>query len=149
MTEFKNYLSFLEKLHKELESLTAVEKKKLSAVQAGDLDTLDTCMKQEQAATLALRGQEQRRDQLLKQLGLDGVPLRELSSHAPASLRQETQQMVERILQTYQVLSSTQSASRTLMEGDLRKIERQLEQSGSAARKSPEKGPAHTTDFRA
>lgn len=149
MTEFKDYLSFLEKLHKELESLTAVEKKKLSAVQAGDLDTLDTCMKQEQAATLALRGQEQRRTELMKQLGLEGVPLRELSRHAPTPLRQDTQRMIERILQTYQVLSSTQAASRTLMEGDLRKIERQLEQGSSAARKAPEKGRGHTTDFRA
>lgn len=147
--EFKDYLTFLQKLHQELTELNAVEQKKIAAVQAGDLDTLDACMKQEQAATMALRGQEQRRNQLLKQLGLEQIPLRELPRHAPAALRSETQQTVEQVMRAYQVLSSAQGAARTLMESDLRKIERQLERGGSAARKSSEKGPAHTTDFRA
>lgn len=147
--EFKDYLTFLQKLHQELTELNAVEQKKIAAVQAGDLDTLDVCMKQEQAATMSLRGQEQRRNQLLKQLGLEQVPLRELPRHAPAALRSETQQTVERLMRTYQVLTSAQGAARTLMESDLRKIERQLERGGPAARKSSEKGPAHTTDFRA
>lgn len=147
--EFKDYLTFLQKLHKELTELTAVEQKKIAAVQAGDLDTLDVCMKQEQAATLALRGQEQRRTELLKQLGLEQVPLRELSRHAPEALRSETQQAAEQLMRDYQVLTSAQGTARTLMEGDLRKIERQLEQGGVAAQKSSAKGPARKTDFRA
>lgn len=147
--EFKDYLTFLQKLHQELTELSAVEQKKITAVQAGDLDTLDVCMKQEQAATMSLRGQEQRRNQLLKQLGLEQIPLRELPRHAPAALRSETQQTVEQLMRTYQVLASAQGAARTLMESDLHKIERQLEKGGTAARKTSGKGPAHTTDFRA
>lgn len=81
--EFKDYLTFLQKLHQELTELNTVEQKKIAAVQVGDLDALDVCMKQEQAATMSLRGQEQRRNQLLKQLGLEQVPLRELPRHAP------------------------------------------------------------------
>lgn len=147
--EFKDYLTFLQKLHQELTDLTAVEQKKIAAVRAGDLDALDACMKQEQAAALALRGQEQHRTQLLKQLGLEQVPLRELSHHAPDTLRSEAQKTVEQVMQAYQVLSSAQGTARTLMEKDLRKIERQLEKGGVAAQKSPEKGPARKTDFRA
>lgn len=148
--EFKDYLRFLEKLQKELESLTAVQQKKIAAVQAGDLDGLDTCMKHEQAAALSLRGLEQHRGELLKQLGLEKVPLRELSGHAPSSLRQDTQQVVERVLRAYEVLSSAQNAARTLMENDLRHIEKQLEQSDkSAAQKPSGTRPASATDFRA
>lgn len=147
--EFKDYLTFLQKLRQELTELNAVEQKKITAVQSGDLDTLDVCMKQEQAATMSLRGQEQRRNQMLKELGLEQVPFRELPRHAPDALRSEAQQTVEQLMQAYQVLTSAQSAARTLMESDLRKIEHQLAQGGPAARKSSEKGPAHTTDFRA
>lgn len=148
--EFKDYLRFLEKLLKELESLTAVQQKKIAAVQAGDLDALDTCMKHEQAAALALRGLEQHRGELLKQLGLEKVPLRELSRHAPSSLRQDTQQLVEHILRAYEVLSSAQNTARTLMESDLRTIEKQLERSEKGGAQKPSGAhPASNTDFRA
>ena len=147
--EFRDYLAFLEKLRKELTDLTAVEQKKIAAVQAGDLDALDACMKQEQAATLSLRGLEQHRRELLRQLGLEQVSLRQLSRHAPDALRQETQQLVERVLRAYEVLSSAQGTARTLMENDLHQIEKQLEHGGKDAPNPPEQGPAHKTDFRA
>lgn len=147
--EFRDYLAFLEKLRKELTDLTAVEQKKISAVQAGDLDALDACMKQEQAATLALRGQEQQRTEFLRQLGLEQIPLRQLSQHAPDALRQETQQLVEQVLRAYEILSSTQSTARTLMENDLHQIEKQLEHGSKGSQNPPEQGPARKTDFRA
>ena len=128
MAEFRDYLTFLESLQKELEKLNGIEQRKIAAVRAGDLETLDACMKQEQAASLSLRGQEQRREALLTELGMQGVSLRELAEHAPQTLRAETAQKVEALLRTYQVLSSSQSAARTMMEANLHRIEKQLDQ---------------------
>ena len=148
MAEFRDYLTFLEALREELEKLNGIEQRKIAAVRAGDLETLDACMKQEQAASLSLRGQEQRREALLQELGLRGVSLRELAEHAPQTLRAETAQKAEALLRTYQVLSSSQSAARTMMEANLRRIEKQLDQQETPVEKAPDVRPGQT-DFRA
>lgn len=68
--EFHDYLAFLERLRQELDTLSAVEQQKIAAVRSGDLAALDACMKQEQAAALSLRGREQHRKAMLRDLGL-------------------------------------------------------------------------------
>lgn len=148
MAEFQDYLTFLESLRGELEKLNGIEQRKIAAVRAGDLEALDGCMKQEQAASLSLRGQEQRRETLLTELGLRGVSLRKLAEHAPQDLRTETTQKVEALLRTYQVLSSSQSAARTMMEANLRRIEKQLDLQEAPVEKVPDIRPGQT-DFRA
>ena len=148
MAEFRDYLTFLESLQKELEKINGIEQRKIAAVRSGDLQALDACMKQEQAASLSLRGQEQRREALLKELGMQGVPLRELAEHAPQTLRAETTQKVEALLRTYQVLSSSQSAARTMMETSLRRLEKQLDQQETPVEKTSDVRPGQT-DFRA
>ena len=147
--EFQEYLHFLESLRQELEALTAIEQKKIEAIRTGDLDALNECMKQEQAASLSLRGHEQRRTELLRALGLEQVPLRELSRHAPAELKGEAAQIAERMIRTYQVLSSAQSSARTLMEKDLHQIEKQLEKQAQQGKVPPAAQPSQKTDFRA
>ena len=147
--EFQEYLHFLESLRQELEALTAIERKKIEAIRTGDLDALNECMKQEQAASLSLRGHEQRRTELLRALGLEQVPLRELSRHAPAELKGEAAQTAERMMRTYQVLSSAQSSARTLMEKDLHQIEKQLERQAQQGKVPPAAQPSQKTDFRA
>lgn len=147
--EFQEYLHFLESLRQELEALTAIEQKKIEAIRTGDLDALNECMKQEQAASLSLRGHEQRRTELLRALGLEQVPLRELSRHVPAELKGEAAQIAERMIRTYQVLSSAQSSARTLMEKDLHQIEKQLERQAQQGKVPPAAQPSQKTDFRA
>ena len=88
--EFHDYLAFLEQLRQELDTLSAVEQQKIAAVRSGDLAALDACMKQEQAAALSLRGREQHRKAMLRDLGLEHVSLAELSRHCPPQDRERT-----------------------------------------------------------
>lgn len=81
--EFHDYLAFLEQLCQELDALSGVEQQKISAVRSGDLGALDACMKQEQAAALSLRGREQHRKAMLRDLGLEHVSLADLPRHCP------------------------------------------------------------------
>ena len=146
--DMKNYLSFLSELHQSLDSLAALEQRKIAAVQAGNLDELDQCMKEEQAAALDLRGREQKRSALLKQLGLETVPLRELPSHCPPQYKAQAAEITQQVLRSYQVLSSAQTAARTLMESNLRHIQQELDRRETA---HPAKAPAAQkpqTDFR-
>lgn len=144
--EMQAYLTFLSQLREALDSLAALEQKKIKAIQDNDLATLEECMKREQVATLDLRGREQKRNELLKQLGLEQVTLRELPSHCPAEYRGQAAQVSEQVRRSYQVLSSAQKAARTLMESNLRRIDKELER-----RQQTEPAPAQKksqTDFR-
>lgn len=145
---FQEYLTLLEEIQKDLVQVTGVEQRKIAAIRAGDLLVLDECMKQEQVITLSLRGREKRRKDLLQQLGLEQLPLQELPRHSPQELRARATQVVEQTLRAYQVYDSAQKAARTLMESELRQIEKELKQ-----RRNQKKDSAapnrHQTDFRA
>lgn len=147
--DVKNYLSFLSELRQALDSLTALEQRKLSAVQGGNLEELDACMKQEQVATLDLRGREQKRAAMLRELGLEQVSLRDLPDHCPPQYRGEAAETVQQILRSYQVLSSAQNAARTVMESNLRHIQQELERRDTLHCGHPSGSHKMQTDFRA
>lgn len=144
--DIAHYLTFLSELHQTLDSLSALEQRKIAAVQAGNLDELEQCMKQEQAAALDLRGREQKRTALLKELGLEKVTLRDLPNHCPAQYRGQASEITQQVLRSYQVLSSAQTAARTLMESHLRHIQTELEHRQTTHRSSGAQSPQ--TDFR-
>lgn len=144
--EFHDYQAFLEQLRQELDTLSAVEQQKIAAVRSGDLAALDACMKQEQAAALSLRGREQHRKAMLRDLGLEHVSLAELSRHCPPQDRERTAALSQQVLRSYQVLSSAQQTARTLMESRLHRIEQELEQWEAGHPSAPRTAAA---DFRA
>lgn len=146
--EFRDYLTFLQELCQELDTLRGVEQQKITAIQAGNLEALDTCMKQEQAAALSLRGREQHRQKMLQALKLDGVSLADLPHCCPPQDKEQATEITQQILRSYQVLSSAQQAARTLMESNLRRIQQELNRREEA---QPIPSPASrktTTDFR-
>ena len=147
--EFHDYLNFLQELHQELDTLSGVEQRKIAAIQAGDLEALESCMKQEQAAALSLRGREQHRQAMLRDLGLEGISLRELVLHCPPRDKAQTAQITQQVLRSYQVLSSAQQAARTLMESNLRHIQRELDRREEAREASSASARKTATDFRA
>ena len=144
--EFDDYLTFLEQLCQELDALSGVEQQKISAVRSGDLGALDACMKQEQAAALSLRGREQHRKAMLRDLGLEHVSLADLPRHCPPQEQERTAAISQQGLRSYQVLSSAQQTARTLMESRLHRIERELEQREAEHPSAPRTAAA---DFRA
>lgn len=147
--DIKDYLLFLSELRQALDALAALEQRKLRAVQAGNLEELEACMKQEQVATLDLRGREQKRAALLKDLGLERIPLRDLPGHCPAQCKRQASEIVQQILRSYQMLSSAQTAARTVMESNLRHIQQELEHRETFHQGHPAVRPKPQTDFRA
>ena len=147
--EMQTYFTFLGELRQALDSLAALEQRKIQAIQANDLDALDGYMKQEQAAALDLRGREQKRTALLKELGLEGVSLRDFPGRCPPQYRGQASELSQQVLRSYQVLSSAQEASRTLMESNLRHIQAELERRESSHGKPASAPSKAQTDFRA
>ena len=65
---YRSYLNFLRSMTRGLESLSALNEKKLAAAQSDDLMVLNELLNQEQAQALNFRGLELTRDKLLPQL---------------------------------------------------------------------------------
>lgn len=154
--DYTAYLQLLKELGGELERLIHLQDEKIRSVKDHDLDGLNECMKQEQAVSLALRGLEQRRDKLVRELGLEGVPLKEVPRRCPREEYGAVNPVVEELLKMNQRLRSAQKAARTMMERELRMVDRELEKQGvdlelEEGYRSGPGAPPHgmRTDFRA
>ena len=84
---------------------------------------------------------------VLDALGLSGVPLLQLPGRCPGELREQTQRTVQRLRDRSQVLRSAQETARTLMEGQLREIQRELRRRGADPEVEAHYAPAGHTDF--
>lgn len=157
--KYRSYLGFLRSMSQGLESLTALNEKKLAAAQAGDLTILNELLNQEQAQALNFRGLELTRDRLLPQLNLLGVPLDRTPDHFPPAMREEARQAVEELRVRYRAYQKISGRTRNLLEQSLREVDGIIAQLGGdpAAPAGPGYGrepesdtpPAMKTDFRA
>ena len=142
-----DYLALLTNLSTTLEKLTGIEQRKTDAVCHGNLLVVEDCMKQEQVMSLSLRSLEQKRSKLLSQLGLDGVPLRDLQQHSPEEYELETKRVVEELRRQYTLFQTASQVARDTLECNLREIQRIQEQTQGTA-PAPDDLPRQT-DFRA
>lgn len=146
--DFEGYLQFLTKLGQQFQQLVAIEQEKLQAVTEGNLALLNDCMRKEQAASLALRGLEQQRSQWVTKLGLPAGPLSDLPNVCPAPYRGQATQVVRTVLDQFRVLEGARKASRSLLEGQLHKIEKTLDPDEEPGQQ-PQVPQRTWTDFRA
>lgn len=125
---YRRYLAFLEELGAVLEELTGVEQEKLRFVRADDLNGLNECMKREQAFSLTLRSFDQKRETMLAELGLRGVPLNRLAAAAPdEECRELAVKTVERVKSQYAQFHGAMEVAQSTMECELHQIEKVLQ----------------------
>ncbi len=151
MAVWRDYLQLLDQLGETMERLTVIEREKTAAVSQGALDKVEACMKQEQVISLSLRGMEQKRGKMLEQLGLKGVPLRELEERGPRESHLETKAVVERLRRRYEVFQSASEVARNTLECNLRTIEniQKAAEDQAAQGGPPPEGQPRQADFRA
>ena len=128
--QFRAYLGVLRELTGALERLTPLAQQKAEAVRANDLLALDEVLKQEQALGLNLRGLELKRQKLVPQLGLDNVPLSELSRHCPPQLANEARKTAAALRESYEIYRSYSDMARNTLELNLHQIDKFLTESG-------------------
>lgn len=121
---YQEYFSFLEKLGDRLDQLTKITQEKTAAVRRDDLLGVESCMKREQALSLALRSMDKQREQLLAKLGLTGVPLSGLADRCPENIRIQARAAQEKLQDRYKIYKSASQACRTTLECNLHLFEK-------------------------
>ena len=130
--------------------MAEVTKAKNKAARAGDLVTVESLMKKEQVFSMTLRGMDIKRDKMLAEMGLQGVPLSKLAENYPPELFDRARKTAEQVQNRYTVFRSASEAARVTMEIALHDIERMLPENQPAPRKDNEEPPPRMkTDFRA
>ena len=118
-------------------AILAQEQELLLAFEAATQEML-TC------AVDHLEGEMGKREKLLAQLGLSGVPLRELEERGPREAHMETRRAVESLRRKYEVFQSASEVARNTLECNLHAIER-IQRAQDAP---PEEEHPRLADFR-
>lgn len=154
--ELLEYLTLLDGLRNSLEQLTELDQQKTAAVRKDDLATLNEILKKEQALSLSLRGQEQKRLKLAEALGFQSVPLQQLPNSYPDSLHLRAKETVEKLSNQYEIYRCAAEVARNTLECNLHEVEKVLEQMGGDVPLGPgytapdiDPPAAMKTDFRA
>ncbi len=123
---FQSFLSLLHTLRDELSHLSELARQKNAAVCGDDLTALDKVMRQEQAAALRFRGLEQKREELLSSLGLNGVPLAAVPDRFPAAMRADAVSAVRELQDQYRIYQANAEVARNTLECNLHEVEQVL-----------------------
>lgn len=143
--DYPELFRFLEKLGGELEKLTELQRKKTAAVRRDDLMGVNECMKQEQVISLSLRSMDIKREKLLGELGLAGLPLSAMPERCPAEYRAQARAVAEDVREKYLIYRSAADVARTTLEVNLHQIEKIVDDLSSGA----SAGPGGMADIRA
>lgn len=141
---FESYFDFLRRLSGTIEELTGLAQRKTQAVLRDDLEQVNECMKKEQALSMTLRSMDKKRDELLDELGLGGVPLSGLAERCPEELRRQARETATKLRTQYDLYRGAAEVSRTTLECNLHQIEKLMkDDSGTLPR------PGSLADVRA
>lgn len=147
---YEDYLQYLMDLADIMDQLTEVTRQKNKAARLGDLVAVEDMMKREQVFSMTLRGMDIKRDKMLKEMGLEGVPLSGLAERYPPELFDKARKTAEHAMQRYTVFKSASETARVTMECALHDIDRMLPQERPAPQgPKDEPPPRMKTDFRA
>ena len=110
-----------------IDEITEVENKKFQATLKNNINTVNECMKQEQALLLKLRGIDKKRESIQKDLGFENLTFTQIIEKAPLSHKKQLSELFDTLnlkLDRYKdIFTNTQNA----IEINLHNINKKLE----------------------
>ncbi len=128
MYKLDDFIDLLEKLILLFDDLTDVEQTKLNAVKKRDVDTLNDCMKEEQAYLLQFRGLDKKRESLQKELGFENMKLTEIiPTIKDKQYKDEFQELYDTLKETMNYYQQIHNSAKSIIETRLIGIERAID----------------------
>lgn len=128
MYTIEDFMAVIKELIQFLENVTTIEKRKLESAAKNDIFGVEKCITSEQAESLKLRGIELKREKIQAALSLDGLSFREIISKTDDEHRAEITALYSRLQNTLDLYKSTSSSAVKIIENNLYKINKQLEE---------------------
>ena len=148
----ERYLSILEELCSLLEELVQIEQIKLEAARKKRFTGIESCMKQEQAAVLKLRGLEQQREQAQEQLGFAEKTFKEILQCANGEQYRQLAPVYQRLSSGLELFRSVSKSCADMISVNLHEIEQKLSKDKAAGTYATDgsmaKESKHITDWR-
>lgn len=129
----KDYTAFTEIMNEFIgffDELIPIEQQKLDAAVAQKVAAVEDCMNREQAFVLRLRGLEQKRERLQREMGEEELTFREIIERAPAREGERLKPLFLRLSERLSHFQSVRDGARDAIEVNLHMIRSRTEAGG-------------------
>ncbi len=128
MYTLDDFLDLAEKLILLFDDLTDIEQTKLEAVTEKNIDSLNECMKEEQAYLLQFRGLDKKREAIQKDLGVEKKKFSEIISMVEdKKYKEELEELFATLKETMDFYQQIHNNVKHLVEINLHSIDKTLE----------------------
>lgn len=109
------------------DELKGFEEKKLGAVVGNDVLRLESLMNEEQAYLLKMRGLDQKREKIQKEMGMEGKTFRQMIEAAPEEQKEIMKGLKEVLDQKAKVLQEAVGKTKVSIESHLQRLDRMMQ----------------------
>lgn len=128
----ESYQKVISELIEIITELQGIEQRKLEAATKNRISLLQTCMNEEQAATLKFRGVEKKRLDLQEKLGYGTKSFKEILSLLPDEEKGDLPVLYEKLSDALRQFNSINKSAQSMIEVNLHKIEKALEKADAS-----------------
>lgn len=128
MADMTKFAELLRQFVELFDRMTPLEQEKLDVVKRNQVSALEEIIKREQAEVMALRGLDQKRECLQKELGFEGMSFQEILERLPKEQQPEFQELFDILGSRVKEFQSVTESSKVMMEVNLHAINKMAAQ---------------------
>lgn len=106
------------------EDLIPLEQVKLKAASRHNILEMEECMKKEQVAILRLKGMDKKREQLLGQMGVSGMSLKEIIEQASKQEKEVLEPLYQEVKKKHAEYKELSEEIATVLENNIHAVEK-------------------------
>ena len=128
MADMTKFADLLRQFVELFDRMTPLEQEKLEVVKRNQVSALEEIIKKEQAEIMALRGLDQKRERLQKELGFEGMTFQEILGRLPEEQQPEFRELFDTLGSRVKEFQSITESSKAMMEVNLHAINKMAAQ---------------------
>ena len=126
MADLTKFTALIRQFTELFDRMIPLEQEKLNVVKQNQVSALEDIIKREQAEIMSLRGLDQKRERLQKELGFSDLTFQEILERVSGEEHAELQQLFDELSGRVKEFRSITESSRTMMEVNLHAINKMV-----------------------